>query len=577
MKKIYLVLAALFQVTILFAQGNILSTNATAEQIMVGQYDPNNYKASVVLTHPDSITQGINARISTDSLLSYLQVLRSFGNRNTGSDTNSATFGIGAARRWVYSKFQQFSTQNENRLVSSYLQFDYFICNKAQHRNVFAVLPGADTTDKSIVIVEAHIDSRCEGGCDTTCLAEGMEDNGSGTALVMELARVMSQYTYNHSIVFLITIGEEQGLFGADAFADYCKQKGIEVKAVLNNDVVGGIICGNTASPPGCMTANSIDSTNVRLFSFGGFNSAHKQLARFIKLEYKEQLQPVVSVPMTLNIMTPEDRSGRGGDHIPFRQQGYTAMRFCAANENGNADVSSPSYSDRQHTSSDILGVDTDNDTFIDSFFVDFNYLARNASINGNTAAMIAIGPKTPNFILSPLFGNNTLSVTITSQTQYNTYRLAIRTTTNDWDSVYTFSGLNYNVSLPAGNNYIASVAAVLPNGVESLFSEEKLASVHVSEIEEQHKGITLLQNHPNPFDGETVISVWNEESIKAKDAYISICDITGKEIRKLKLNLTKGMNEVTYYHGYNASGTFIYTLFVDGRPIESKRMIFAN
>ena len=88
--------------------------------------------------------------------------------------------------------------------------------------------------------------------------------------LVLELARVMSKYTYNHTIVFMITIAEEQGLNGASAFADYATQKGIKIKTVLNDDVVGGIICGQTASQPGCQGAGQIDSTHFRIFSFGG-------------------------------------------------------------------------------------------------------------------------------------------------------------------------------------------------------------------------------------------------------------------------------------------------------------------
>src|SRR6202000_775537 len=127
--------------------------------------------------------------------------------------------------------------------------------------------------------------------------------------------------------------------------------------AVLNNDVIGGIICGHTSSAPGCPGFENIDSTHVRLFSYGGFNSFHKGLSRFIKLEYKEMIQPYAAVPMTINIMTPEDRTGRGGDHMPFRALGYPAMRFTAENEYGDADVTSPTYIEHQHTSSDSIGV----------------------------------------------------------------------------------------------------------------------------------------------------------------------------------------------------------------------------
>lgn len=578
MKRITLLTATLLLIfNTGFTQISITCTNTDAEQILLGNYDPSKYKASNVIDHPTALSVGIDSDVSPDSLKTLLFELNDFGNRNTGSDTNSATRGIGAARTWVHNRFQQYGQQNENRLVTSYLQFDIGICNIARHKNIFTVLPGRDTSDKSIIIIEGHIDSRCEDVCDTSCTALGIEDNATGTALVMELARVMSKYSFNHTIVFLITIGEEQGLYGAKAFADYCQQKGIEVKAVLNNDVVGGIICGQTASLPGCMGAGTIDSTNVRLFSDRVFNSPHKGLARYMKLEYKEMIQPIAKVPMTINILTPEDRTGRGGDHIPFRQRGYTAIRLCAANEHGDAGVTNPNYSDRQHTTTDVLGVDTDNDLIIDSFFVDFNYLARNTVINGNTAAMLAIGPKTPDFTVSPPYGSNSIGIQIITQQQYQHYRVGIRTTSNDWDSVYTFTGTYGMIPLPDEQNYIVSVASVDSNGVESLFSEEKYASVNVQYYEKTTQTVELLQNHPNPFDGETVISVAANDNIKYKDAYISIRDLNGKEIERLDISLNKGMNEVTYRHGYFATGMYIYSLIIDGKTIESKRMIFAN
>ena len=95
----------------------------------------------------------------------------------------------------------------------------------------------------------------------------------------------------------------------------------------------------STSSPPSCPGLDDVDSTQVRLFSYGGFNSKSKQLSRYLKLQYQEELESMVSVPMQLTIMSGEDRVGRGGDHIPFRQDGFAAMRFCSANEHGNASV----------------------------------------------------------------------------------------------------------------------------------------------------------------------------------------------------------------------------------------------
>ena len=560
-----------------FAQTNIISTNPLAEKIMQGNYNPETYKAIKVLNLPDTIAKGINKRISADSLKAYLEVLRTFKNRNTGSDTVSKTTGIGAARRWVYSKFLQFSKANENRLIASYLQFDQLICSQYQHRNMFAVLPGSDTTDKSIIIIEAHIDSRCKDVCDTACVAEGMEDNGSGTALVLELARVMCKYSYNHTIVFLLTIAEEQGLNGAEAFADYVQLKGIKVKAVLNNDVIGGVICGKTASQPGCSGAGLVDSLNVRLFSLGGFNSFYKGLARYTKLQYNTRVKPIAKVKMNVNIMTPEDRTGRGGDHIPFRQHNYTAIRLTAANENGNADVTNVNYSDRQHTSSDILGADKDGDKKIDSFFVDFNYLARNTVINGCTAGMIGISPLSPDFTLATDWVSK-LTVTITQQTQYQKYKVGVRTTTNDWDTVYTFTGTSFTFSVSNPATYIVSVCSMDGKGVESLFSKETQTKISgIDELNKPQQPVELLQNKPNPSDAATMITVVVNTFEKYKDAYISINDLTGKEIRRIEIELTNGINEVQYDHGYHQSGTFIYTLVIDGKPVETRRMVFAN
>jgi hypothetical protein len=585
MKKKLLFVMSLLVVLGAKAQTNIATTNPLAQQIMLGNYDPLLYKSSTVINDPVIVSKGIYLGISSDSLHAYLNVLRGFKTRNTISDTLSDVHGIGAARKWALAKFQQFSAQSENRLIPSYLQFDFnfsAVCPNSitRHKNILAVLPGNDTIDKTIVLIEGHIDSRCKGVCDTACLAEGMEDNGSGTALVLELARVMSKYTFDHSIVFLLTIGEEQGLTGAEAFAKYAEQKGIKIKGVYNNDVIGGIICGKTSSPPGCPGENNIDSTQVRLFSPGGFNSAHKGLARFTKLEYKEMIKPFAAVPTSITIMTPEDRTGRSGDHLPFRDHYFTAIRFTSANEHGDAGVDVPGYSDRQHTSGDVLGVDKNNDQVIDSFYVDFHYLARNAVINGNGAAMMALGPKTPDFKLTSN-GLNKLYINITQQTQYLHYRVGIRTSTNDFDSVYTFSGpasLTDTIFLPLPNTYIVSVACVDKNGIESLFSKEYTAKLtNIQELSQVPNSIQLLQNKPNPSDEATMLSVLVEKHVTYKQAYIIIQDVSGKEIKKLAIELNDGVNEVMYNHGYHMSGTYIYSLIVDGQKIASRRMVFTN
>lgn len=572
----------LFLLSPLFAlaQTNILTTDPLAEQILLGNYDPANYAASTVVTAPAVISAGLNTRVSPDSLKSYILKMSTFKNRNTYSDTLSPVIGIGAARRWVHQKFEEFDNQHENRLVVSYLQFNHASeCGPGQFRNIMAILPGANPANNGVILIEGHLDSRCDSLCDISCLADGIEDNATGTALVMELARVMSDYTFENTIVFMATVGEEQGLLGAEAFALYCQQKNIPLRAVLNNDVIGGIICGKTSSPPSCPGLNDIDSTSVRLFSFGGFNSKHKQLARFIKLEYQENLLYQVLVPMNVRIMSPEDRTGRGGDHRPFRERNFAAMRFTSANEHGDANIVA-GYTDRQHTSDDILGADTDADGSVDSFFVDFNYLARNAVINANAAAIAARHVPTP-ADFNGIRSGGQITVTITDPANVGVYRVALRTTTTDWDTVFTLTGAVTGVfpCNPTGALFL-SVAGVDAQGAESLFSGEKIITPVVATDEpdaEAERNIRLFQNRPNPFDEATWISFWINDVPAYREAFIQIVDLQGKIIERLPVMLKQGINETLYTHGYGVRGTFAYTLVIDGQPVDTRQMIFAN
>jgi hypothetical protein len=580
--KNLLICALALSAKILIAQPtNILVTNPVANQVLRGNFQPQQFAASVVIDQPDDIVSGIIAAVHPDSLKKSILKLATFQNRNTGADTVSQTTGIGAARRWVYTQFEAISSQNEGRLQSSYLQFDQAICSVGQHRNIIAVLPGTDAANHGIVLIEGHLDSRCQGLCDIVCDAEGIEDNATGTALVIETARAMSRFSFKNTIVFMVTIGEEQGLMGANAMALYCKQNALPLRAVLNNDVIGGIICGKTSSAPGCPGLDHIDSTHVRLFSAGSFNSLNKQLARFIKLEYQEQMEALEAVKMGIYVMSPEDRTGRGGDHIPFRQNGFPAMRFTSANEHGDAS-NSAGYTDRQHTDRDVLGADTDGDQMIDSFFVDFNYLSRNAKINANAAAMAAMGVRTP-LEFSAQKNGTQLLVNINDPFNYGLYRVMVRTTSTDFDTIYTLVGSKsgqFELPMASPNlpRYI-SVATVDTNGIESLFSKEIIASTVSSNepVTIESPDIELYQNRPNPFDEATWISFFVHKMPRgAGSALIKVADMQGKQIAEIPMKLAEGHNEVLYDHGYGVQGRFVYSLYVDGVHVASKAMIFA-
>jgi hypothetical protein len=273
--------------------------------------------------------------------------------------------------------------------------------------------------------------------------------------------------------------------------------------------------------------------------------------------------------------MTAEDRTGRGGDHIPFREHGYVAMRFTSANENGNANVADTNYIDNQHTSRDILGYDTDADGVLDSLLVDFHYLARNAAINGNAAGMAAIGPRTPEFSIS--VDGNEVTVAIIADESYPGYRIGVRTGTFDWDSVYTFTSQDATLNLASGGTYFMSVASVDSNGVESLFSGEIAGTITAITEPNLKTGIQLLPAKPNPADESTMITVNVVKPIVYKSASIRVLDSNGNVIKELPIKLDKEINETIYHHGFNASGSYFYQLVIDAEVRETRKLLFTR
>lgn len=571
-------------------------TSPAALQAMKGQHDPAQYAASVVIDDHEEIICALRTAVQPDSLKAALEELVSFGTRNTYSDTVSANVGIGAARRWAFDRFQQISAANEGRLVPAYLQFDYSNepdnCGSGQGwRDVMAVLPGSSVQGHRVVIIEAHIDSRCEDTCDPDCVADGAEDNGSGTVLVLELARAMSRFTFKHTLVFLLVTGEEQGLLGSRAMAQFCVQQGIAVKGVLNNDIVGGILCGETASPPGCGVVNEVDSLQLRVFSHG----STRGMARMIELSYREKLRDHVPVPMVVSVMDREDRIGRGSDHIPFRQQGFQSVRLTAANEHGHGDPSAPDYDDRQHTSDDILGLDLDGDALLDTFFVDFNYLARNAVVNGASATLLAHGPETPTWSL--LDEPAGLRVSFTGSPAYSAYRIGVRglNAPQPFDALYRTASTSFPIpGLQPNQGYYVSVAGVDADGITSIFSPEQIrvndAATADGPFDElpytlqcQPIGIDeawadnahALLAAPNPFHGATLISWALAEGFRGAEGWLVVSDASGRELERRRVATASGAGSLDFTNRHGA-GVFICTLEVGGRRLGALLLVDA-
>ena len=583
MKKILTYVFALFIANSAIGQNNVVVSNSAADAVLKGNYNPQQYLPTTLIHGRTELINGVLNGINADTLKANLMVLETFHSRNSGSDTNSSTRGIGAARRWIHSKMQSYSQMAENRLLTGYLDFEEDICDAMHHRNVFGILPGIDTSKKGILLVEAHMDSRCEDRCDTSCYAPGMDDNASGTVLVMELARVMSQFAFDRTIVFTTVTGEEQNLVGGRAWAKYFVDNDIDFMACFNNDVIGGVICGESASPPGCSPEGAIDSTNVRIFSFSVLNdssrySQHKQLARYVKLQQIEEINPLLGVPMNIDIRILQDRERRGGDHIPFNQRGLTAIRFSSAHEHGDGTGTAP---DRQHTTTDILGVDTDlpPDGVLDSFYVDFNYLSRNTITNGVNLALLGIAPRQPSWSLTVPNGKGeeNLVTILDSDTSFKNYRIGVRSAGSGdlyFDTVYSTTETRFEIPVfIPGKEYFICVANV-ENGVESLFSEE-LSTVATNIKQYAYSELNTMV-FPNPVQNVLNIQLDRTDALP-RLLTLKILNMSGQLVMEKSWKASATAGKMTLNVSDWTAGTYHTILKDKGRVVSRNSFIISR
>jgi len=568
----------LFTSSLAPGQTNMFLTNPDALDVMKGSYNPAQYRPGVVIDHPDTVRMGIIHNVDPAEMIGLLVKLETFYNRNSGSDTLSATTGIGACRSWILSHFDEVSKSNGGRLLTGYLEFDADICSKGHHKNPFALLPGLDTSNHEILLIEGHFDTRNEGGCDTQGYTPGIDDNGSGTVLVMELAKVMSKYSFRQSILFTTPTGEDEGLWGAKAWANYLSGQGVKIRAVLNNDIVGGIYCGKTSSPPSCPYLGHVDSTHVRVFSYSAgnsqyANSSHKQLARYMKYVQDELINPYLSTPLIINLMLGEDRTGRGGDHTPFRQKGYASVRIISANEHGNGTGTAP---DRNHTTRDVLGKDLDGDGILDSLFVNPGYLSRNTILNGVVAGLLAGAPaklsvtveaKPSGAVVHIPDGYGAADGFIIGIRQYKSKSL-------EFDTLYRVNpAQSIEVGLVSGQKNYVSIAPVL-NGSPGLFSDEYELNLSGTDPTEKNTGFRLYQNFPNPWSDETIIRLNAPESFWFKPAKLEIRDLLGRMVYQRDVSIDSEEVRISVKANNLDAGLFTYTLISSGKEARTALMI---
>ncbi|RZL49456.1 MAG: M20/M25/M40 family metallo-hydrolase [Pedobacter sp.] len=418
--------------------------------------------------HRDANISSLVNDISAKNLEVIVKKLVSFQTRHTLSDTLSKTTGIGAARNWIKSEFEKYKIESGNRLQVS---FDTFtqpadgrrITSPVVLKNVMAVLPGTDPADKRMLMVSGHYDSRVTDVMNIKEFAPGANDDASGVAVVMEMCRILSKQKFNCTLVFVAMVGEEQGLYGATNLAKRAKEENWNVHLLMNNDIVG-----NSYG----METDIKDNKSVRVFSEGvsaletpaqaasrqsaGTENDGKarQAARYIKEvaeRYVDQLE--------VKLIYRRDRYLRGGDHTPFSQQGFAAVRITEMNEDFN----------RQHQD-----VRTENGFKFGDLpeFVDYNYLQKVTKMNLSVMANLALSAQEPEnvtILTAGLTNKTVLKWDAPKGKIPAAYYVVMRETTSPFWEQKIFVKENTVTLNYSKDNYYFGVMSVDENGHESL------------------------------------------------------------------------------------------------------------
>jgi hypothetical protein len=404
----------------------------------------------------------ITKEISAQHIQAYIAKLVSFGTRHTMSDTTSDTRGIGAARRWIKAELERCGAGKLDVQFQGHLHpVDNRISRPTEIVNVVATLPGtqAESRDR-FYVVSGHYDSRVTDVMNATSDAPGANDDASGTAAVMELACVMSRHKFDASLVFMTVAAEEQGLYGAGDYAKKAREKGMNIAGMLNNDIIG-----SSHDEHG-----KLDNSEVRLFAVGvpsvkemtpelrtrvttgGENdSITRQLARYVK-ETGERYVPGFKV----NIIYRLDRYLRGGDHSPFIDAGYAAVRFTEPNENFNHQ-----HQDLRTEKNEKIG------DLIE--YTDPAYIAQVARVNAASLASLALAPAVPQDVkvrTAALDNGTELVWKANSEPDLAGYRIVWRDTTAPLWQGAKFVGnvTNYRLDM-SKDNILFGVQAVDKDG----------------------------------------------------------------------------------------------------------------
>jgi len=415
---------------------------------------------------PNPAIESLLKQVSASKIEEYNRKLVSFGTRNTNSAQDDPNRGIGAARDWIFSEFQRISEACGGCLE---VQKQTFLQPKGRRvpadinlTNVVATLKGTSDPDR-VIVVSGHYDSMCNDPSDGDCDAPGANDDGSGTAAVIEMARVMSASRFEATIVFMTVAGEEQGLLGATYYAEEAKKAGINIQAMFTNDIIGGVKTfkdrpdRNTVRvfAEGVPSDETEQQAGLRRSVGGENDSAARQLGRYIK-----ETADLYSPDFKVSLIYRRDRYLRGGDHIPFLERGFPAVRFTEPHED---------YT-HQHQN-----VRTENGVFYGDTpeFVDYGYIANVTKVNVAALASIALAPAAPKdagIVLTRLTNDTDLKWAAAEASDIAGFEILWRETTDPFWTHSKFVGnvTSFTMENMSKDNWFFGIRAVDKDGNRS-------------------------------------------------------------------------------------------------------------
>src|SRR5215471_12882977 len=387
---------------------------------------------------PDVELRALLRQIDPDRIQATIEKLVSFGTRHTASSQTDPVRGIGAATNWVFAQMQGFAATSNGRMTVQKQTFVQPVSNRipvpTTITNVIATLQGTATPER-FYVVTGHLDSRVTDVLDFTSDAPGADDDASGVAVVLELARMFATRQFPGTLVFATVAGEEEGLYGSAFMAAQMKAAGADVQGMFSNDIVGASQGWDGTKPDphtlrlfveGIPTAVTPSQIQIMQLVGGENDGATHQLARFVT-----DVAPFDLTKMNIRVIWRRDRYLRASDHVSFQQQGYPAARFTEPRENF----------DHEHQNTQVVNGVQFGDLIE---FVDFDYTARVAAVNGAALWALATNPGTPKGLQihttppGTLSGTNLTTLTWTANPEPDLagYEVVMReTTAADWTS----------------------------------------------------------------------------------------------------------------------------------------------